>query len=39
MPNNQEMGEHMIKHGDGVKDVAFEVGDSENVHNLMHNYR
>uniref|UniRef100_A0A1I8BQR3 4-hydroxyphenylpyruvate dioxygenase n=1 Tax=Meloidogyne hapla TaxID=6305 RepID=A0A1I8BQR3_MELHA len=25
LPNNEEMGKHLIKHGDGVKDVAFEV--------------
>ncbi|XP_029468683.1 4-hydroxyphenylpyruvate dioxygenase-like isoform X2 [Rhinatrema bivittatum] len=24
-PGNEEMGEHLIRHGDGVKDVAFEV--------------
>lgn len=23
------MGEHMVKHGDGVKDVAFEVEDCD----------
>ncbi|XP_063050594.1 4-hydroxyphenylpyruvate dioxygenase [Engraulis encrasicolus] len=26
-PGNKEMGEHMMKHGDGVKDVAFTVED------------
>ncbi|XP_074869058.1 4-hydroxyphenylpyruvate dioxygenase isoform X3 [Carettochelys insculpta] len=26
-PGNKEMGEHLVKHGDGVKDVAFEVED------------
>ncbi|KAM6970502.1 4-hydroxyphenylpyruvate dioxygenase [Aplochiton taeniatus] len=26
-PGNEEMGEHLIKHGDGVKDVAFQVED------------
>jgi 4-hydroxyphenylpyruvate dioxygenase len=25
LPNNEEMGKHLIKHGDGVKDVSFEV--------------
>ncbi|XP_055372925.1 4-hydroxyphenylpyruvate dioxygenase [Condylostylus longicornis] len=24
-PNNKEHGEHLMKHGDGVKDIAFEV--------------
>ncbi|KAJ6656594.1 hypothetical protein lerEdw1_003481 [Lerista edwardsae] len=28
-PGNQEMGEHLVKHGDGVKDVAFEVEDCD----------
>uniref|UniRef100_A0A8V1A2N6 4-hydroxyphenylpyruvate dioxygenase n=1 Tax=Gallus gallus TaxID=9031 RepID=A0A8V1A2N6_CHICK len=28
-PGNEEMGEHMVKHGDGVKDVAFEVEDCD----------
>lgn len=26
-----EMGEHLVKHGDGVKDVAFEVEDLDNI--------
>nr|XP_023658669.1 4-hydroxyphenylpyruvate dioxygenase [Paramormyrops kingsleyae]XP_023658670.1 4-hydroxyphenylpyruvate dioxygenase [Paramormyrops kingsleyae] len=26
-PGNKEMGEHLVKHGDGVKDVAFSVED------------
>uniref|UniRef100_A0A672GMA8 4-hydroxyphenylpyruvate dioxygenase n=2 Tax=Salarias fasciatus TaxID=181472 RepID=A0A672GMA8_SALFA len=26
-PGNEEMGEHMMKHGDGVKDIAFQVED------------
>lgn len=25
------MGEHMIKHGDGVKDIAFEVEDLDSI--------
>lgn len=25
------MGEHLIQHGDGVKDVAFEVEDIDNI--------
>ncbi|XP_068077228.1 4-hydroxyphenylpyruvate dioxygenase isoform X1 [Danio rerio] len=28
-PGNEEMGEHLIKHGDGVKDVAFLVEDCD----------
>ncbi|XP_073482877.1 4-hydroxyphenylpyruvate dioxygenase [Aquarana catesbeiana] len=28
-PGNQEFGEHLQKHGDGVKDVAFEVEDCD----------
>ncbi|KAG7273793.1 hypothetical protein CRUP_012811, partial [Coryphaenoides rupestris] len=28
-PGNTEMGEHLIKHGDGVKDVAFTVEDCD----------
>ncbi|KAJ1093167.1 hypothetical protein NDU88_006274 [Pleurodeles waltl] len=28
-PGNEEMGAHLIKHGDGVKDVAFRVEDCE----------
>nr|XP_060641950.1 4-hydroxyphenylpyruvate dioxygenase [Anolis sagrei ordinatus] len=28
-PGNQDMGEHLVKHGDGVKDIAFEVEDCE----------
>uniref|UniRef100_A0A8B9DQK8 4-hydroxyphenylpyruvate dioxygenase n=1 Tax=Anser cygnoides TaxID=8845 RepID=A0A8B9DQK8_ANSCY len=28
-PGNEEMGEHLVKHGDGVKDVAFEVEDCD----------
>ena len=24
-PGNQEMGDHLVKHGDGVKDIAFSV--------------
>lgn len=30
-PGNEEMGEHMIKHGDGVKDVAFQVEDCDHL--------
>uniref|UniRef100_A0A672SMX7 4-hydroxyphenylpyruvate dioxygenase n=1 Tax=Sinocyclocheilus grahami TaxID=75366 RepID=A0A672SMX7_SINGR len=28
-PGNEEMGEHLMKHGDGVKDVAFQVEDCD----------
>ncbi|XP_056300976.1 4-hydroxyphenylpyruvate dioxygenase isoform X1 [Pseudoliparis swirei] len=28
-PGNKEMGEHVIKHGDGVKDIAFQVEDCD----------
>ncbi|XP_030073590.1 4-hydroxyphenylpyruvate dioxygenase [Microcaecilia unicolor] len=28
-PGNQKLGEHLMKHGDGVKDVAFEVEDCD----------
>uniref|UniRef100_A0A670JUY9 4-hydroxyphenylpyruvate dioxygenase n=1 Tax=Podarcis muralis TaxID=64176 RepID=A0A670JUY9_PODMU len=28
-PGNQEMGAHLVTHGDGVKDVAFEVEDCD----------
>merc|ERR1711962_679665 len=27
LPDNQEMGRHLVRHGDGVKDVAFAVKD------------
>ncbi|XP_034538981.1 4-hydroxyphenylpyruvate dioxygenase isoform X1 [Notolabrus celidotus] len=28
-PGNEEMGEHLIRHGDGVKDIAFQVEDCD----------
>ncbi|XP_034745937.1 4-hydroxyphenylpyruvate dioxygenase [Etheostoma cragini] len=28
-PGDEEMGEHLIKHGDGVKDIAFQVEDCD----------
>ncbi|GMS87418.1 hypothetical protein PENTCL1PPCAC_9593, partial [Pristionchus entomophagus] len=31
LPANEEMGAHLVQHGDGVKDVAFEVDDVERV--------
>lgn len=30
-PNNAEMGSHLVRHGDGVKDVAFSVQDLEGI--------
>ncbi|XP_074869057.1 4-hydroxyphenylpyruvate dioxygenase isoform X2 [Carettochelys insculpta] len=43
-PGNKEMGEHLVKHGDGVKDVAFEVEDcalivqyGDTTHTLIEN--
>lgn len=30
-PNNKEMGDHLVKHGDGVKDIAFCVEDLEHI--------
>jgi 4-hydroxyphenylpyruvate dioxygenase len=32
-PGNKEMGAHQEKHGDGVKDIAFTVDDSEAAYN------
>lgn len=29
-----EMGDHMAKHGDGVKDVAFEVEDLDAIYQV-----
>jgi len=31
LPDNQEYGEHLVRHGDGVKDVAFTVNNIEHV--------
>ena len=31
LPDNQEYGEHLVRHGDGVKDVAFTVHNIEQV--------
>ncbi|GMR40931.1 hypothetical protein PMAYCL1PPCAC_11126, partial [Pristionchus mayeri] len=31
LPGNNEMGAHLVQHGDGVKDVSFEVDDVERV--------
>ncbi|RXM95053.1 4-hydroxyphenylpyruvate dioxygenase [Acipenser ruthenus] len=28
-PGNEEFGEHLVKHGDGVKDIAFQVEDCD----------
>ena len=30
-PGNEEMGAHLVKHGDGVKDVAFSVEDLDAI--------
>jgi len=30
-PNNETMGRHLVLHGDGVKDIAFEVEDLESI--------
>ncbi|XP_039218720.1 4-hydroxyphenylpyruvate dioxygenase isoform X1 [Crotalus tigris] len=30
-PGNEEMGQHLIQHGDGVKDIAFEVEDCDSI--------
>jgi 4-hydroxyphenylpyruvate dioxygenase len=30
-PNNYEMGQHLVRHGDGVKDVAFSVEDLDSI--------
>ena len=30
-PGNQEYGQHLIRHGDGVKDIAFTVNNIEHV--------
>lgn len=31
LPDNQEFGAHMMRHGDGVKDIAFTVDNIEQV--------
>jgi len=31
-PNNKQMGDHLVLHGDGVRDVAFLVDDSRSAH-------
>ena len=30
-PNNKEMGNHLVLHGDGAKDIALEVEDFEGI--------
>lgn len=30
-PDNPEIGSHLVKHGDGVKDVAFQVEDLDSI--------
>uniref|UniRef100_A0A3B5L0R7 VOC domain-containing protein n=1 Tax=Xiphophorus couchianus TaxID=32473 RepID=A0A3B5L0R7_9TELE len=34
-PGNEEMGEHLNKHGDGVKDIAFQVEDCDFLKNSL----
>jgi 4-hydroxyphenylpyruvate dioxygenase len=31
MPDNQEMGHHLVRHGDGAKDVAFAAEDLDAI--------
>ncbi|KAL6727363.1 hypothetical protein Aduo_009247 [Ancylostoma duodenale] len=31
LPGNKEIGDHLVKHGDGVKDVCFEVDDVASI--------
>lgn len=35
-PYDKEMGDHLVKHGDGVKDVAFAVEDLEGIVKVVH---
>lgn len=30
-PDNGEMGQHLVRHGDGVKDVAFTVEELDSI--------
>jgi 4-hydroxyphenylpyruvate dioxygenase len=30
-PDNDEMGRHLVHHGDGVKDIAFTVEDLDSI--------
>jgi 4-hydroxyphenylpyruvate dioxygenase len=30
-PDNVEMGRHLVRHGDGVKDIAFTVEDLDSI--------
>lgn len=30
-PDNEEFGKHLVKHGDGVKDIAFAVEDLDSI--------
>ena len=34
LPGNKELGDHLVQHGDGVKDVCFEVDDVDSI--LVH---
>lgn len=31
LPDNGELGPHLVQHGDGVKDVCFEVEDLDSI--------
>ncbi|KAG8235646.1 hypothetical protein J437_LFUL013638 [Ladona fulva] len=37
-PNNEEMGEHLVKHGDGVKDIAFSVEDLDTIFKVIYQH-
>ena len=37
-PGNEEMGRHLVKHGDGVKDIAFAVEDLDSIFKVRENY-
>jgi len=30
-PDNGELGQHLVRHGDGVKDIAFTVEDIDSI--------
>jgi len=30
-PDNEALGQHLVRHGDGVKDIAFTVEDLDSV--------
>lgn len=37
-PGNEEMGKHLVLHGDGVKDIAFEVEDLDAIVKVRFSY-